>query len=145
MSGRKILKFPHCVNNRNLLSHFFNKNFVKTTFFLHKLQKYWLHEIFFQFGKKNYFTYFSYLLQQFTAVPETPLLTSKVLKEETEQWPEVQQEMSLALKEMRVDTEQTTMIKNPNNSNSALAKKRRNKAGTVPSTIAEQMSTEDSK
>lgn len=84
-------------------------------------------------------------IAQFTAVPETPLLTSKVLKEETEQWPEVQQEMSLALKEMRVDTEQTTMIKNPNNSNSALAKKRRNKAGTVPSTIAEQMSTEDSK
>ena len=35
------------------------------------------------------------IFQQYTAVPETPLLTSKVLKEETEQWPEVQQEMSL--------------------------------------------------
>ena len=37
-------------------------------------------------------------LQQYTTVPQTPLLTSQVLKEETEQWPEVQQEMSMALK-----------------------------------------------
>jgi len=32
-------------------------------------------------------------------------LTSQVLKEETEQWPEVQQEMSQALREMRVDND----------------------------------------
>ena len=44
--------------------------------------------------------------QQYTAVPQTPLLTSQVLKEENEQWPEVQQEMSMALKEMRVDPDQ---------------------------------------
>ena len=36
-------------------------------------------------------------------VPPTPLLTSDVLKEENEQWPDVQQGMSLALREMRVD------------------------------------------
>ena len=36
-------------------------------------------------------------------VPQTPLLTSDVLKEENEQWPDVQQGMSLALQEMRVD------------------------------------------
>jgi hypothetical protein len=36
-------------------------------------------------------------------VPQTPLLTSDVLKEENEQWPDVQQGMSLALREMRVD------------------------------------------
>ena len=36
-------------------------------------------------------------------MPPTPLLTSDVLKEENEQWPDVQQGMSLALKEMRVD------------------------------------------
>ena len=68
-----------------------------------------------------------------------------MLKEESDQWPEMQQEMSVALKEMRVDTDTNFTVKNPINSNSALAKKRRNKAGTVPSTIAEQMSTEDSK
>ena len=76
-------------------------------------------------------------------MPQTPLLTSQVLKEETDQWPEVQQEMSLALKEMRVDPDQNFTVKNPVNSNSALAKKRRNKAvGDIPSTITEQMSTE---
>ena len=36
-------------------------------------------------------------------MPPTPLLTSDVLKEENEQWPDVQQGMSLALREMRVD------------------------------------------
>ena len=41
--------------------------------------------------------------QQYNAVPQTPLLTSDVLKEETEQWLDVQQGMSLALREMRVD------------------------------------------
>ena len=43
------------------------------------------------------------LFQQYDAVPPTPLLTSDVLKEETEQWPDVQQGMSVALSEMRVD------------------------------------------
>lgn len=80
---------------------------------------------------------------QYTAVPQTPLLTSQVLKEETEQWPEVQQEMSLALKEMRVDADSTFTVKLPNQSSSALAKKRRER-GSVPSTIMEnQMSTEE--
>ena len=83
-------------------------------------------------------------LQQYTAVPQTPLLTSQVLKEENEQWPEVQQEMSMALKEMRVDPDQNFTVKTPGSSNSSLAKKRRNKtaANTVPSTIDEQISTE---
>ena len=54
--------------------------------------------------------------------------------------------MSLALKEMRVDQENTTILKQPTDSNSILAKKRKNKAaGAVPSTIEEQMSTEESK
>jgi len=85
-------------------------------------------------------------IAQYTTVPQTPLLTSQVLKEEGDQWPEVQQEMSLALKEMRVDPDQIFSVKNPVNSNSALAK-RRNKTGAPPgvggiSTITEQMSTE---
>jgi len=94
-------------------------------------------------------------ISQYTAVPQTPLLTSQVLKEENEQWPEVQQEMSLALKEMRVDHE-GIVIKAPGNSSSKLAKKRLNNASagnkrkpsgdkpaSVPSTIKEQMSTDD--
>jgi hypothetical protein len=44
-----------------------------------------------------------FMLQQYNVVPPTPLLTSDVLKEENEQWPDVQQGMSLALREMRVD------------------------------------------
>jgi hypothetical protein len=45
----------------------------------------------------------SFVFQQYNVVPPTPLLTSDVLKEENEQWPDVQQGMSLALREMRVD------------------------------------------
>lgn len=81
-------------------------------------------------------------IAQYTTVPQTPLLTSQVLKEETDQWPEVQQEMSLALKEMRVDPDMNFTVKNPINSNSALAKKRRNKNDGIPATIDEQISTE---
>jgi len=81
---------------------------------------------------------------QYDAVPPTPLLTSDILKEENEQWPDVQQGMSVALREMRVDQDQTITIKNPKiNSNSALAKKRMAKAGGAPPTIQEQMTLEE--
>merc|ERR1712183_1129842 len=71
-------------------------------------------------------------IAQYNAVPPTPLLTSDVLKEENEQWPDVQQGMSLALREMRVDQDETITIKNPKTgSNSALAKKRRAKTGAA--------------
>jgi len=79
-------------------------------------------------------------ISQYNAVPPTPLLTSDVLKEENEQWPDVQQGMSLALREMRVDQDQPFTVKNPKlDSNSALAKKRRAKA---PPTIQEQLTQE---
>jgi len=72
-------------------------------------------------------------VSQYNTVPPTPLLTTEVLKEETEQWPDVQQGMSLALREMRVDQDTTITIKNPKtNSNSALAKKRMAKAVAPP-------------
>ncbi len=64
---------------------------IKTNEFPHEIQMYNILFLFFQ---------------QYTAVPQTPLLTSQVLKEENEQWPEVQQEMSQALREMRVDNDQ---------------------------------------
>jgi len=58
-------------------------------------------------------------------VPATPLVTSSVLREEVDQWQEVQEGMSVALQEMRVDQDTGVMLKNPKiNSNSALAKKR---------------------
>merc|ERR1712038_416123 len=60
-------------------------------------------------------------ISQYTAVPQTPLLTSQVLKEDTDLWPEVQQEMSLALREMRVDQEAKIVVKNPGKSSSKLA------------------------
>jgi mitogen-activated protein kinase-activated protein kinase 2 len=81
-------------------------------------------------------------ISQFQVVPCTPLLTSDVLKEENEQWPDVQQGMSLALREMRVDQDQPFTVKNPRlESNSALVKKRQAKAGGVP-TIQEQITQE---
>ena len=66
-------------------------------------------------------------------MPQTPLETIPVLKDQKEQWPEVQQEMTNALNEMRVN-DQSFTVKNPLSSNSKLAKKRRNKpgAGTGP-------------
>lgn len=85
-------------------------------------------------------------IAQYNTVPPTPLLTSDVLKEENEQWPDVQQGMSLALREMRVDQDQASFaVKNPKlDSNSALAKKRRAKAGggAAPPTIQEQITQE---
>ena len=41
--------------------------------------------------------------QQYDVVPATPLVTSDVLREETEGWMEVKQGMALALQEMRVE------------------------------------------
>merc|ERR1711994_22828 len=82
-------------------------------------------------------------IAQYNTVPQTPLLTSQVLKEETEQWTDIQQEMSLALGEMRVDPPPIT-VKNFKDSNASLLEKRRNKTKNVPSTILEnQMSTEE--
>ena len=43
-------------------------------------------------------------------VPQTPLLTGDVLKEENEQWQDVQQGMSLALREMRVDQVRVVLL-----------------------------------
>ena len=64
-----------------------------------------------------------------------------MLKEETEHWTEVQEDMSLALKEMRVDPPPIT-VKMPNQSNASLLERR--KKTNVPATIMEtQMSTEE--
>merc|ERR1719225_1612609 len=54
-------------------------------------------------------------IAQYNSVPQTPLLTSQVLKEDTEHWTDIQQEMSTALGEMRVDPPPVT-LKNLGNS-----------------------------
>lgn len=58
-------------------------------------------------------------------VPQTPLYSAKVLKEEEDQWSEVQDEMANALATMRVDYDQVKQIKNLDTANNKLLNKRR--------------------
>ena len=97
-------------------------------------------------GKKNPLNNVS-LCQQYDVVPATPLVTSSVLREETDQWQEVQQGMSLALQEMRIDTDQGIILKNPkeNSNKSSLAKKRMKlKTEKAPTPIREQEEDDES-
>jgi len=82
-------------------------------------------------------------ISQYEVVPATPLVTSDVLREETDQWQDVQQGMSLALQEMRVE-EQGILLKKPETSKSALMRKRmRNKSGlAAPAPITEETSVD---
>ncbi|KAJ8930858.1 hypothetical protein NQ314_016277 [Rhamnusium bicolor] len=66
-------------------------------------------------------------IAQYTAVPQTPLHTNKMLKEGVEMWPEVQEEMTRSLATMRVDYDQV-QIKTLENSNNPLLNKRRKKS-----------------
>ena len=80
--------------------------------------------------------------QQYEVVPATPLVTSEVLREETDLWMDVKQGMSLALQEMRVD--KVVPLKPPKKSESALIRKRmaakeREKA---PTPITEEKETD---
>ena len=87
------------------------------------------------------------MCQQYDVVPATPLVTSSVLREETDQWQEVQQGMSLALQEMRIDTDQGIILKNPKESSnkSSLAKKRMKlKTEKAPTPIREQEEDDES-
>lgn len=61
-------------------------------------------------------------IAQYEVVPATPLVTSEVLREETDLWMDVKQGMSLALQEMRVD--KVLPLKPPKKSESALIRKR---------------------
>ncbi|XP_035243871.1 MAP kinase-activated protein kinase 2 isoform X2 [Anguilla anguilla] len=62
-------------------------------------------------------------------VPQTPLHTSRVLKEEKDTWEDVKEEMTSALATMRVDYEQIK-IKTIEDSSNPLLAKRRKKAKT---------------
>lgn len=65
-----------------------------------------------------------------TQVPQTPLFSAKILKEDEEMWADVQEEMTNALATMRVDYEQTP-LKNLDDSDNPILKKRRRRVGSV--------------
>lgn len=62
-------------------------------------------------------------IAKYADVPQTPLHTNRVLREEGDAWPEVQEEMTRFLQEMRVDDQ--LQIKNLDNTNNPLLSKRR--------------------
>lgn len=64
-------------------------------------------------------------------VPQTPLYSARVLKEEEDQWPEVQDEMANALATMRVDYDQVAPIKNLDVVNNKLLQKRKKRSQSV--------------
>lgn len=66
-------------------------------------------------------------ISQYTNVPQTPLHTNRVLKEEEQQWPEVQEEMNRSLACMRVDY--GMMLKNLDSSTNSLLNKRKKAKG----------------
>ncbi|XP_027000156.2 MAP kinase-activated protein kinase 2 [Tachysurus fulvidraco] len=70
-------------------------------------------------------------INQSMAVPQTPLHTSRVLKEEKDVWEEVKEEMTSALATMRVDYEQIK-IKTIEDSSNPLLMKRRKRANMAP-------------
>lgn len=63
-------------------------------------------------------------IKLYSEVPQTPLITAQVLKEEEDNWMDVQDEMTNALNAMRVDYDHVINIKNLQQSNNPLLKKR---------------------
>uniref|UniRef100_H2ZGT8 non-specific serine/threonine protein kinase n=1 Tax=Ciona savignyi TaxID=51511 RepID=H2ZGT8_CIOSA len=66
-----------------------------------------------------------------SVVPQTPLFSARVLREEEAQWPEVQDEMANALATMRVDFDQVTPIKNLEIANNKLLQKRKKRVASI--------------
>ncbi|XP_026532559.1 MAP kinase-activated protein kinase 2 [Notechis scutatus] len=73
-------------------------------------------------------------IMQSMQVPQTPLHTSRVLKEEKDLWEDVKEEMTSALATMRVDYEQIK-IKKIEDSSNPLLMKRRKKANTSETAV----------
>ncbi|KAG5682053.1 hypothetical protein PVAND_011441 [Polypedilum vanderplanki] len=79
-------------------------------------------------------------IAQYTNVPQTPLHTNRVLKEEEQQWPEVQEEMNRSLASMRVDY--GLVLKNIDNSSNSLLNKRKKAKGTQGEASTTKFSTQ---
>ncbi|KAH0820289.1 hypothetical protein GEV33_002501 [Tenebrio molitor] len=71
-------------------------------------------------------------IAQYTAVPQTPLHTHKMLKEGEDMWPEVQEEMTRSLATMRVDYDQVQIKTLENSNNPLLNKRRKRSANQMP-------------
>ncbi|XP_067129131.1 MAP kinase-activated protein kinase 2 [Centruroides vittatus] len=70
-------------------------------------------------------------IAKYAEVPQTPLHSVQVLKEEEAAWPEVQEEMTRSLATMRVDYD-AVQLKNLENSNNPLLNKRRRQVAHHP-------------
>ncbi|EHB11033.1 MAP kinase-activated protein kinase 2 [Heterocephalus glaber] len=75
-------------------------------------------------------------IMQSTKVPQTPLHTSRVLKEDKERWEDVKEEMTSALATMRVDYEQIKIKKIEDASNPLLLKRRKKARALEASALA---------
>ncbi|KAI1296626.1 MAP kinase-activated protein kinase 2 [Halotydeus destructor] len=67
-------------------------------------------------------------ISRYQEVPQTPLHSIRVLKEDMDQWPEVQEEMTHALATMRVDYDANIHLKKLDITNNKLLEKRKRKA-----------------
>ncbi|KAM6233035.1 MAP kinase-activated protein kinase 2 isoform 1-T1 [Spheniscus humboldti] len=74
-------------------------------------------------------------IMQSMQVPQTPLHTSRVLKEEKDLWEDVKEEMTSALATMRVDYEQIKIKKIEDSSNPLLMKRRKKANPTEPAAL----------
>lgn len=70
-------------------------------------------------------------ISQYTNVPQTPLPTLDILREDKDNWQEVQQNMGKALDEMRINWDQKIIIKELPVSNNPLLERRMNKKTKV--------------
>ncbi|KAM6370373.1 MAP kinase-activated protein kinase 2 [Pluvialis apricaria] len=75
-------------------------------------------------------------IMQSMQVPQTPLHTSRVLKEEKDLWEDVKEEMTSALATMRVDYEQIKIKKIEDSSNPLLMKRRKKANPTEPTALS---------
>ncbi|CAH1784701.1 unnamed protein product [Owenia fusiformis] len=66
-------------------------------------------------------------IAEHTMVPQTPLFSARILSEDTEQWPEIQEEMTNALATMRVDYDQVHLKNMDSISSNPILEKRRRK------------------
>ncbi|XP_015794802.1 MAP kinase-activated protein kinase 2 [Tetranychus urticae] len=67
-------------------------------------------------------------INKYLEVPQTPLCSIRVLKEDLDQWVEVQDEMTQALATMRVDYDSAIHLKKLESTNNRLLEKRKRKA-----------------
>ncbi|KAI2802636.1 hypothetical protein RDWZM_010008 [Blomia tropicalis] len=67
-------------------------------------------------------------IARYSEVPQTPLCSLKILREDQEQWPEVQEEMTQALRTMRVDYDSGIHLKTLDSTKNQLLEKRKQRA-----------------